>query len=789
MNPSTVLLLLLGFLPIILPAQTTEPDLEHSLWPAQWITVPDIDGKAYGVYLLRKEFELSAAPDSFPVYLSADNQYILYVNDTLVGRGPAKGDLDHWYYDRLDLAPQLSAGKNTLTVRVWNAGPYRQEAQISHQTALILQGATTAAAIVNTDESWYGRQDSSYRPVPVSVYGPRPGMVGMYGYYVAGPGDRRDMARRDGDWTAARSISRGVPKYTVGMDAREPWRLLPSPLPQMNRTPERFATVRRATGVDVPTGFLQGSDPLTIPARSTVSLLLDQSYLTNAFPTLTLGGGAGASLLLTYAEALYEDDLRTKNNRDEIDGKVILGRQDTIFTDGITFQSFTPLSYRTYRYVQLDIITEDEPLTVKDISAKAVSFPFELRAQLKSPQPLMDTLLEVGWRTARLCAMDTYMDCPYWEQLQYIGDTRIQALVTLYNTGDDRLVKHALDLMDYSRQPEGITLSRYPTNIKQIISPFSLWYVAMLHDYMRYGTDRTFIQDKLFGMRQVLDYFHRFQEADGSLHNLPDWAYTDWVNEWPRGEPPVDAAGHSAILDLQLLLAYQHGHDLETELGMDAFAELYRQRADQLAATVRKHYWNPARGLYADTGDQREYSQHANSLAILAGLVPDGELESVGHRILEDTSLTPASIYFKYYVHRALVRAGLGDDYLDWLGIWQQNLDLGLTTWAEQPNPATSRSDCHAWGSSPNIEFYRTVLGIDSASPHFRTVRIEPHLGEIKRISGEMPHPAGTISVSYERVGDEGLEAVIELPKDIKGTVVWKGKVVDLQAGRNTLQF
>ncbi|MBN2318343.1 MAG: hypothetical protein JXR49_04665 [Acidobacteria bacterium] len=45
----------------------------------------------------------------------------------------------------------------------------------------------------------------------------------------------------------------------------------------------------------------------------------------------------------------------------------------------------------------------------------------------------------------------------------------------------------------------------------------------------------------------------------------------------------------------------------------------------------------------------------------------------------------------------------------------------------------TARSDCHAWGSSPNIELYRTVLGIDSGAPGFAEVRMEPHLGALKK--------------------------------------------------------
>ncbi len=552
----------------------------------------------------------------------------------------------------------------------------------------------------------------------------------------------------------------------------------------MARTPERFAAVRRATGVTVPAGFPERAVPLTIPANTTATLLLDQSYLTNAFPTLTFSGGAGAKVRLTYAEALYADDLRTKGNRNVVAGKQILGRQDTILTDGSARQVFTPLSYRTYRYVELAVTTGADPLTLDDLAAEAVGFPFERLSSLQAPLAEMDTILDVGWRTARLCAMDTYMDCPYWEQLQYIGDARIQALISLYTTGDDRLVKNALDLIDHSRQPEGITTSRYPTNIEQIIGPFSLWYVGMLRDYLRYGSDRAFLRDKLSGARQVLDYFHHFQDASGSLRNLPNWSFTDWLMEWPRGEPPVDAAGYSAVLDLQLLLAYQYAAELEAELGMPAFADLYQQRADQLATTIRDRYWDADRTLFADTGDHDRYSQHANSLAVLAGLVPEADLPALGTRLLEEDDLAQASIYFRYYLHQALVRAGLGDDYLSWLDVWRTNLDLGLTTWAEDSDVAGARSDCHAWGSSPNVEFFRTVLGIDSASPGFGTVRIAPHLGDIEQISGEMPHPAGMISVSYDTVSGEGR---VTLPAGVTGTFVWKGKVTALVGGENVL--
>lgn len=296
-----------------------------------------------------------------------------------------------------------------------------------------------------------------------------------------------------------------------------------------------------------------------------------------------------------------------------------------------------------------------------------------------------------------------------------------------------------------------------------------------------YGTDREFIQHKLEGTRHILHYFERFQRNNGSLKDLPGWTFTDWVDHWESGIPPTGSHGESAILDLQLLLAYQNAKQLEEEHGNPAQAALYQDKIELLSNTVKTLYWDDVQQLFADTSAKQIFSQHANALAILTGLVTGPQLNVLGKKILYNQKLTQASIYFKYYVHQALVMAGLGDDYLNWLDIWRNHMDMGLTTWAEDTNADTTRSDCHAWGSSPNIEFYRTILGIDSASPHFKTVKIEPHLGKISSISGSMPHPNGTISVQYDLT--EKPMAIINLPKNCSGTFVWKEKITALEPG------
>ena len=325
--------------------------------------------------------------------------------------------------------------------------------------------------------------------------------------------------------------------------------------------------------------------------------------MTNAYPNVTFSAGKNAAISLKYAEVLYTK-YPNKGNRNETSGKDFSGRTDNLISNGNTQQKFTALTFRTYRYIQITITTKDEPLVLNDIYGTFTGYPFDLKASTNSKDKEIQDILKIGWRTARLCATETYMDCPYYEQLQYIGDGRIQAMVSLYNSGDDRLVKNALNQMDFSRTPEGITLSRHPSYTPQFIPTFSLWYIGMLQDYSRYGGDIDFVKSKIGGTRQILDYFKSYQQVDGSLKNTPQWMFTDWVDntkDWNFGTAPMSANGSSAVLNLQLLWAYQVASDLESKLGNAAFAGQYQKAIEQLKNTIKTKYWDKTHKIFSLT--------------------------------------------------------------------------------------------------------------------------------------------------------------------------------------------
>ena len=768
-------------------------DFAHDRWTAHWIRVPGADPAAYGVYHFRRTFDITHAREHLRVFVSADNRYQLFLNGELISLGPARGDLFHWRYEAVDLGPKVRIGRNTLAAVVWNEGPNRAVAQISSSAGFLLQAEDAADASLNTSAAWRCTIDRAYTPELV----PKDQLVG---YTALGPNEHVDGAAypwgweqpdfNDASWVAAQDVSPGSPRQA--QDGPNPWMLTASRIPEEERTVLRLDQVRSVSGVALPPRFPRQPAPFVVPAHAQVTMLLDQSYLTTAYPELTVSGGARATVRLHYAEALYTTGLPnpTKGNRNDVAGKLFLGRFDTFLPDGGAHRTYKPLFWRTYRYLKLDIQTAADPLTIEDLRGVFTAYPFERRASLQLPGSNLDAtvqkILDTGWRTARLCAHETYMDCPYYEQLQYAGDARIQMLVSLYNTGDSRLMRNGIEELNSSRTSEGATYSRAPSALPQYIPPFSLWWIGMVHDYWMYVDDPEFARAMLPGVEAVLRFFAAYQNENGSLRALPWWNFVDWAPTWRDGVPPCNA-DHSAAaaIDLQLTLAYDWAADLEKAFGDDLLAFRYRTAASRLRETIRATDWDPARQIFADQPEQRTYSQQVNTLAALAEVLPPAQAHDALLRALADPSLEHSSIYFQAYTNEALANIGEGATYLQRLTPWLDMLQQGLTTWAEIDTPET-RSDCHAWGASPNIELFRIVAGIRPGAPGYASVHIEPNLGGLTHLRAAVPHPKGIIEVEIDA---SARRAIIRLPAAVPGAFVWRGKTYSLHPGETRLHL
>ncbi len=628
-------------------------------------------------------------------------------------------------------------------------------------------------------------QDKAYKPCSADN-GQR-----LNTYMVIGPGDEVDarlypygwelINYDDIKWASATQISNAV---TLGHGTDNLWTLKPRNIPLMEESMQRLRQVRRVAGMVVENAFLSGKAALKIPANTTATILLDNGVNTVAYPELLSSKGKGSAIKITYAEALMKDGV--KGNRDSIAGKSILGNYDIFKTDGGQKRLFRPLWLRTYRYIQLDITTSNEPLIIEDFYGMSTGYPFKPTATFSSNDTTLKAIWDVGWRTARLCAGETYYDCPYYEQLQYEGDTRIQSLISLYVTGDDRLMRKAINDFYNSRVPDGLTQGRYPSNRLQVIPPFSLYWVSMVYDYWMHKKDDAFIRRYLHAIEGVLGWFEQHVDKQKNmLSSLPWWNFTDWDTSFDFGVPDGADNGNSSIVTLQYAYTLQQAAKLFAGFGRMEEKRHYDSLAAMLCKSTYARCFNKNKNAMANTPDKNTYSQHAGIMGVLTGAVPVTEMKAVMQNVLTDTSLSQATFYYRFYLTQALKKAGLSNLYYRQLQPWRGMLANGLTTFAENPDP--TRSDCHAWSASPLYDFLATICGIMPATPGFATVLVQPAFGELTEIEGSMPHPSGVIQVHLKKRGKTGVTGTIKLPGGVTGNFMWNGKSMLLHSNENTI--
>jgi len=773
--------------------------LARDRWPARWIGPPTGTASPW-VAAFGLRFTLQRA-DTVRIHVSADERYALCFDGERVGRGPECGDRLNWFFETYDL--NLTAGEHVLAARVWALGPgLRPLAHVGQQSGFLLAAEAPHGPLLSTGTAdWQVRPLSGYRfRTSELAWG-----VGAFAEVDAAAVDWAYRGEPTEHWTQPTDLgpAMGGERYHAVSVPLHP--LKPAPLPAAVSMPRQVGRVRHVESLDALEGkappvepawhrsqeagdwqaMLDGCGSVTVPAGATRRVIVDLEAYLCAYPFLTVRCGANGRVALDWAEALYEqpptDSIARspKGHRDEIAGKFFVGVGDVFHTDGER-RVLDTLRWRAGRYLALTIVTDAEPLTIESLMLEGTRYPLELESRFACDDGRLAVIEPIMVRAMQMCSHETYMDCPFFEQLMYVGDSRLEALTHYVMQRDDALPCKSVAMFEQSRLPSGLTQSRYPCEAMQVIPGFSLWWVGMVHDLAMWRDRGELIRRMLPGVRAVLWAFADRLRADGLFDPPNGWMFLDWCDRWPRGVPPTAAEAPTASYHWQLVDALHRAAELERWFGCDELAAGHSRWAGQLAEATHRAFFNESRGLYAEDLAHQHFSEHAQCLALLSGGAPAPVRPRLSRGLLTDAELTRTTIYFTHYLFEAYRLIGAIDALFERLGEWFDLPALGLLTTREKPEP--TRSDCHAWGAHPLYHQYATILGIRPAGFGFRSVRIEPQPGPLTAARGELVHPQGTIEVDLTR--REGhWSGHVTLPPGVDGTLHLPGTAIVLTEG------
>lgn len=654
-------------------------------------------------------------PHDAEICITADARYKLWINEKLVSFGPYKGCDAEKYYDCVSIADFLVPGENSFFAEVLQLSNPSDIAkhhflQSVHRTgnmAFALWGYVydgEEKKELFTDESWLCAEEKGIQFI-----------VPTYAYY-AGLNEN------------VKAVKQKKWQNVVNLCKMQADNIL-------NNFQHGETKLWFAKGHDLP-------QQIYVPtklSRQDANGVYDAQRIVTGFIKVKAHGSGKIKLIYAESYAFQENGAAVKQNRTDINGTIV-GDYDTLELEGSTcYETFW---FRTFRFIKIE---KDESVLIDDIEYAATGYPLEILQEYDFGSESDNKLWNISINTLQCCMHETYEDCPYYEQLQYAMDTYLQIVYSLQIAEDDRLAKRAIHHFALSVHSGSICQSRYPSVVTQYIPGFSLFLVWMLDILEKKRGEHEFIKNYLGVIDMIFQSIKNDIRPDGLLRKNLHWNFIDWAEPWRKNRGVPDSDDHDAltVYNMMVVSALKCAARLNMIFGRSCVANEYLAYAKQLGEKIKEKCLNKELGLYADTDQQKTYSQHAQVWAVLSGIADQAEAAALMKKSQNLYAL--GSLAYSYFVMRALECAEIYECSESIMDQYRNLLPLNCTTIPETAN--NPRSECHAWGAVAIYEFTAVVLGVKDAVQD--CIEIKPYIHNRKHAKGTVFTRLGEINVEW----------------------------------------
>ncbi len=414
-----------------------------------------------------------------------------------------------------------------------------------------------------------------------------------------------------------------------------------------------------------------------------------------------------------------------------------------------------------FRFLRVDLVSEDVEVPLVAVRAVSRYRDIPYIGSFKCDDERINKIWETGAYTVHLNMQDYLWDGIKRDRLVWIGDMHPEVMTVGTVFGNHEVVRKSLD---YVR--DGTPATSWMNGI----CSYSLWWIIIHHHLYWYYGDKEYLSAQKTYLTELLR--NVMKNIDGNKEAYKSGRFIDWPT---NDNPDAIHAGLQALT----VRALEAGSELAGWLSDPALAKECRDAATKLRTYVP---------------DNKGNKEAAALLAI------EGMLDAkTAHDIIVKDGAKDFTSFMGYYMLEALAKNGSYADALDLISeYWGRMLDLGATTFWEDFNYMDSKNSaridefvpegkfdihadggaycyvglrhsfCHGWASGPTAWLSQHILGVEPASPGFKTVRIRPHLGNLKWVEGDFPTPYGIIHVTHSRRPDGQISSTVELPEGVE---------------------
>ena len=734
---------------------TFETGLRDEDWRAQWLWLPvDTAVRPDQWAYVRKAVPLGGAPIvRARAYVSASQQYALYVNGVRAGRGQAYSFSDSQYYESLDLTAYLVAGQSNALglLYSWEGAtkghPASRAGVIAQISVLHADGSTES---VVTDGTWRARAGAWLPGTQRDLEGDNVDYTENVDGQLVPPG-----------WDTTGFDDSGWARATViGPAGTAPWTHLVSVRTRLVEEP-----VAAVSMTQLPSG----------------AVVADFGKVYAASPQVAFHHGVPGRVITMRAGYLLDEQAAGQ----PLSGQpgqvsVFRGTQHTdmsySYVQAGGEEQFAAFDYLGFRYLQID--DPGETLHPSDVVAvtRHTAVPDPNAASFSCSEPVIDRIFELSVHSALFGAQEQFIDTPTREKGPWLWDGFNESQTAMVAFAEQNLTRRSL--LEFSQSQRrfwrrsGAVNKIYPTSLgAEDIDEYTEIYPEWVWQYWLQTGDATLLDAVYPTLTGVADYVARAVDGSSGL-----------VTRLPSTSPISDAYPVLTRVNVLGANVFARAADVAAVLRRP-MAEVDRQRTRQASLTdaVNRSLVR-GDGLYVDGRRSSgalggSASQDANACALAYGVVPTDKVAAVAaHVASKGMAVEPRTAT---EVLRALARAGriedvvriLTDDRIDgWANILRRGATYTWEVW--QPSDANGDSMSHGWGSNVLVEIIRLLLGVEPADGGYGTFTVTPPSTALRWAKGTVPTPRGPIAVSWARTASPaGFSLDLDVPPNAAATV------------------
>ena len=699
------------------------------------------------------------------VYVTSVQKYALYVNGTLVGKGPIYAFPQFQFYNAYDITGLITPGVSNVFAMFnhwFGGGSGRVADQRGVLMEAIIHYADGSSVVVGTDGTWLQSQATSWVTGQASRGGSGSGYIEKI--------DARNLTPTwntngfdDSAWANAAVFGPQPNSTFSGV-----------PLPNLTRIVETVIT------------------PVSVANVGGNNYMVDLGKLYSGVPCIQFSNGtSGTTITMMGGFATNSGGTIDTSQNQTVNMTYYAVLNGTNFT-------YQAAEYETMRYFLIS--SSPMPVTTANFSfIERNSQMNDASSSFTSPNTTLNAVWGLMKQTLPIDAQEEFIDS-IRQKGGFLGDGYQESLAAMEVENERALTRSRLNEFIESMVEfwnKGADVGRvnacYPdVNNARDIPDYTQMYLAWVWEYYLQTGDLAFLNTNYTQLTNIAQYVNRsLNTSDGLISQLyggTSSSYTNGIIDWPpdmqfgydlntvRG----GAGCSSTVIDGWAWEDYDIMSRIANEVGNPADSATYRAMANALQAAMNTNLINAA-GIYVDglesNGTQSTHaSQHANAFPLSLNIVPAAQQASVASLVVS-SNMSVSALGIIQLV-RALGEANQGPALLNLYTNanhygWAQILSFGGTaTWESWTANTDGNSESHGWGAVGLDGYVRYILGIKPQAAQFDQVQIKPldFGNSLATASGTVPTDRGAIGVEWDRSATQ-YHLAVTIPVNVTASI------------------